>query len=732
VELVPETELNGELEGSTLSTSSKKQRKKSKKKERKWRLSSRASAPCDEGNGEIIVEGGPIPDPPALKWYVNPLTQYPALSVLGFITAIPVLLLLLVLGITFLPILAIPTLILAGCIWVVMKLFHHIFEFNIAKPPGMREIGEEPASEPGIWVNPFTRFSQFYRQAKKFLFIDVLLGSVSTFLKLFQNDDGMDIHTRLLWVPVKSGIDSFVATPTSDIPLASEPPNTRLEVWSVKEGIFHVACHDEDDPGRSDFTFAIMQFLHDLCPHFDSTKYFGESNADGDAAELRLREDILHGDYLPSTNVHWGNTERLRSDLAMSLHAFQGLMAMYVVKRVPGEPLHPTIRDDPNEEYVVDHDAVMDRYEVRGDFKRYGGVMFFDKDREITRICFRKRDRNAGFVEVKRDPQNGRLWNHMKFAVRSAAFLRMTQWEHLEITHFVFANSVMLATRRILYPTHPIRRFVKVFTFRTAVINKQAQATLFPDGGTLVRAVAYTNEAFTQMLKDGKAEAKWTTFPDELERRGFGDMVYTPKSKTDQIDFAERKDNDEYPYGQDGIDFWNVCHMFVKSYFEKAYVDKSVADDPATQAWWDDLVTHVAPELMRDHPKLPGGQKGADLLINFLTAFLFQVTGYHEHGGNVGEYVLNPTMMAPKLRDGDVVGTIQGAFQMALVTALTGLRMPPLMGDFSLHFSGYQDIYHAFKSNLDRLSYKIEQRNLDRRQPLYSFSPRFLEISVSI
>jgi len=89
-------------------------------------------------------------------------------------------------------------------------------------------------------------------------------------------------------------------------------------------------------------------------------------------------------------------------------------------------------------------------------------------------------------------------------------------------------------------------------------------------------------------------------------------------------------------------------------------------------------------------------------------------------------------MAGGQLRFGDTAASKQASFQFGIVVALTGMRQPPLMGDFSLHMCGFQEVYHQFKRDLDRLSIEIDRRNKLRKQPFQSFSPRFLEISVSI
>ena len=130
-------------------------------------------------------------------------------------------------------------------------------------------------------------------------------------------------------------------------------------------------------------------------------------------------------------------------------------------------------------------------------------------------------------------------------------------------------------------------------------------------------------------------------------------------------------------------------------------------------------------------------------LIRVLAQLICATTGIHEHVGQVSDYMLDPRFVCTKLRRDEGMNTVQSYTQVLTLAALTGLKMPGLLEDWS-HLVPHNDgslshahllNYRKFRLQLVLLSRHIDRLNADRnarRYPFQSFNPRFMEVSVSV
>jgi len=127
---------------------------------------------------------------------------------------------------------------------------------------------------------------------------------------------------------------------------------------------------------------------------------------------------------------------------------------------------------------------------------------------------------------------------------------------------------------------------------------------------------------------------------------------------------------------------------------------------------------------------------------NVYTQLLVEITGMHEFVGNLIEFKTRPDGYCGKVRTNLIaMGDVQAYLQLLILGALTGARVPALLGNFThliLQNDRQQEVYSLFESwqqQLYNLSQSIERKNADsnqRIQPFVAFSPAFLECSVSI
>jgi hypothetical protein len=108
---------------------------------------------------------------------------------------------------------------------------------------------------------------------------------------------------------------------------------------------------------------------------------------------------------------------------------------------------------------------------VRPGFRRYGFRAHFNADQAITAIFDYVTDQLV-------KPDHGDAWEIAKYAMKQTVITVITAREHLMWSHMMVANTLARVKTRFLPPSHPIRRLLTVFTFRSNYINNSASETL--------------------------------------------------------------------------------------------------------------------------------------------------------------------------------------------------------------------------------------------------------------
>ena len=190
----------------------------------------------------------------------------------------------------------------------------------------------------------------------------------------------------------------------------------------------------------------------------------------------------------------------------------------------------------------------------------------------------------------------------------------------------------------------------------------------------------------------------------------------------------------DFPYGQDGTDFYQVVRDFVSSYFNVYYkTDADVHSDVMLQRLW------AAVRLFGESSGLPiWSQLTREELIEISATYIFHVTGVHHVVGNVAEYLLTPNFASPRIRPNREVSDVEASHYGLLIAVLTGARSPRLMSDFEhlllpdAELPLTTAIFREFQSNLTILADTIDARNLKRKWKFNGFQPRRMLSSVSI
>lgn len=420
-----------------------------------------------------------------------------------------------------------------------------------------------------------------------------------------------------------------------------------------------------------------------------------------------------YGADLPASNMPWDTKLSLmdpKSDEVMSAMAFAGLAAHRLIK-VGSQAyleLAPAIQKqavDCNATFLSDF-TWMEGLETRIGFERYGAVMYFNAEGTLLEGYW-----CAGRIRVHRGDEN---WEHAKLAWRSSVVVGVTLVDHLTGIHMMFSNIMATASFEQFSPTHPLRRFLRPFTFRTLSINKAAIFSLLGEKSLLHRATALTWDG----LKAGFLYSfKYIRYESVSQR-----MKYLGVTDSKALS----------PFWEDIDEYYAIVRRFVTAYVDVYYPNEtSITRDPELDMFWQDL-------RFRPNAKFPILQAKSDV-VDLFSSMVHYVTAIHLHVGNVAAYLMDPRFTSCKLRPRSDISDVQASFQSLLVALLTGWKVPMLLGNDYTHLllkDEHQNttklIFDTFQAELKTFSELVESRNALRRFPSNSFNPRFMTTSVSI
>lgn len=410
------------------------------------------------------------------------------------------------------------------------------------------------------------------------------------------------------------------------------------------------------------------------------------------------------------------------SDATLERFAFSGPGACYLEKTDEG--------------YKVDL-LFMEDYEVEDGLEPFGACAHFDNERKVQSITHAHRSFGKK-KDLTARPGDGKPWEMAKYAFRASAWWYMTLVSHGLFTHIIASNTAIIAAKTELPPEHPLRRLVHPFQFRGILVNFKGSKILFNQNGIFHRG-GMTWNGILKMLTDAvNKHFIYESFPEFLARNKL-----------------ECVSGDDYPYGEDGLAFWNILHKFITEYLEFYFKDKPV--DKEAGAFWAALSEMMPGDILKN-------KKGSwEDIRDYLCWVLFMCTAYHAHVGNGVDYIMDPYFVGNQIRmDVPSSGPLNST-RMALLSAVTGYIMPPLIDEMyfilrqhfkkdcpiaadiiidylSLDFTHLllkdPEVYRISKEFLHAsmdLSAEIEAKNATtRREPFQNFNPRNFNISVAI
>jgi hypothetical protein len=352
--------------------------------------------------------------------------------------------------------------------------------------------------------------------------------------------------------------------------------------------------------------------------------------------------------------------------------------------------------------YVSDF-SWLSQFEVRPDYERYGAIAFFDQYQTLIGIMVQN-----GSLVLTFDPE----WEHAKWVWKCSMIVGITVKVHLVEIHLLYSNSITTIDREYLPKNHPLRGPFKQFNYRTAYINLGASLTLMTENGQLHRTTAFTANGLYEVFKFAFTHVRYAAFP----RRFNGQMI--------------RELGDSYPFGVDGLEFYNVTHKFVSDYVKVYYKDDEALLN-------DKDVTAARNNLNKlENSKVPA-LKSINDIVGMLTDYIIYVTAIHGIVGHVNEYLVDPTFVGSRIRIGSNQADVATSVYDNLLAGMTTNNEPRLMNDFSHlllrdeHYDVTKAIFNKFQSDLLDLEQRINEKNKNRKWAFNGFNPRYMASSVS-
>lgn len=422
------------------------------------------------------------------------------------------------------------------------------------------------------------------------------------------------------------------------------------------------------------------------------------------------------------------------SDLVLEQLVFGGI-GQHRLQRVKPSDSHGKT----NGAYYAVYLAFAEGLEVRPGFAKLGANAYFSQAGKVVKItrggrvyypwgeqgtvkaCTRKWVWSwwkSGFQTTCKAAVIG--WQHAKMAFRGTLNAVITTIDHLYGVHLTVANAIVTANVAKLPPTHPIRRLMTPFGFRTEAINYQASFALLNEKGLLHRATPLTTSGLKALFAYAQTEAAgatWATIPQRKAAKGIDSSMVLPLD-------------------EDGLDFYAAVKDYVSKYLHLYYDYEadttSTAPDACTRdadlVNWHARVNSISPN--KDLPK----DITCGSMEDILSTFMYYVSAGHNHVGTIGAEIEDPCFMPWSWREGELCGTPRTAYTQSVTMALTSMEQPKIYEDYTHLFLDEKSkaLWRGFTKELRVLDGEVERRNTLRTRKFLAFDIDRIETAVGI
>jgi len=406
----------------------------------------------------------------------------------------------------------------------------------------------------------------------------------------------------------------------------------------------------------------------------------------------------------PYPEDDWGDKT---SDEHLARFFFRGIGAS-LLERQTGESSRPEL--GPVE---IDMDF-MKGLSVREGFREYGAKVYFDSNQKPTGIYDGHKDK------LFLPGDDG--WEGAKYLAKSSALTLTTAREHLLMSHLLCSNYLSFASIKHLPPSHPIRRLVNVFTFRTNNVNDNSFATLVPTNGWFHRGTSLEHQSLRAVFESGFETSN----------------IFEPFPKRNMIpELKTMSESGDLPYHKEGVEYYTIVEDFVRSWLTKA---GDAATDEYAQAFYEE----IRESTIGQEYTLPPFEN-MESVVQVLSQALFIVTCYHEIIGTIIDYT-NDLNMGYRIVADDADGNpatqtdAQSFLIWSIITASTALKVPMLMKPYKKYFGKNgaprweRKEWAWFQMSLRRQSRRVKKSSKERKgntQFLF-FDPKRFESAISV
>ena len=538
----------------------------------------------------------------------------------------------------------------------------------------------------------------------------------------------LDGYTRLIMALSRIALKSWNGKPPRaiDIPEPCNLPTQDLHLQRV-DGARHVATWDEDNQTAWRFHSKLVnKILNSKLWSLEDHEL--QFNSLDDMIAWRWKH---FPDMPPPNNPHWcGDSNEL-----MSRFAFFGLACHHTRKLNSDEEtmeLHTATLKHPilKSAYYVNDMTALSLFAVRAPFDRYGAAAYFDSERRLIGIYLSHR--NELVMPLNHSNGLDNEWTYAKYMWRSSALAMVTIRDHLLTTHFIEANTLTNISREFLPAAHPLRIFLKPFTYRTVTINYSAATSLVNSGGLCHRIWGFEYDEFIKLCDYVIAHYRFRIMPDWIHdsmklpqnRQSKTSTTYQRCKDVDANEYREKCPNCQYdliasvglnnnsaeaneinklsddnqsewvkhyPIAEDLPAFWKIVRDYVRRFYDIEYgkedsteSEKKKGNLTSERAFMAEPYERLfISELCK--PLGLNGIPSRSRLIDVLTQLICACTGIHEHVGHVSDYLYDPSFIGTKLRRDlpSLLPSVQNYSLMLVLTVLTAMKMPGLMEDWS-------------------------------------------------
>lgn len=337
----------------------------------------------------------------------------------------------------------------------------------------------------------------------------------------------------------------------------------------------------------------------------------------------------------------------------------------------------------------------------------YGARIYFNTDQKATAIYDYHKD-----LLVKPGDEG---WKEAKWVAKTTAFTLHTTGEHLMWGHLIVANTVTMAMTLKLPPSHPIRRLLTIFTYRSNTINDQAFATLVPECSTLQRATAFEYPEFVKVFEH--------TYRTSTAFMPFGEREMIPE-------LQKLSDDGKFPVWSEGKAYYDLVFAFTKKWVAAS---GDAASDEYAKAFYEELQT-LNEGQSYDLPDF----ESEDAMAKLLAQTVFTVTAWHELVGTIIDYAAAIDGAGTRLVEGTSQADPQAYLDNLIICAVTGMKMPMLAKPFSNYFGkdGAPEWeakeWNSFVEDLLAQSKAVKEDEAKREFEFKFFDPARFECSISV